>query len=71
MSYLAWLLLMALCGWIAGQIIGGKGRGNITDFPHRVIPTSPIVVALLGPHEAQALLRLPLILRFERDQVCV
>jgi uncharacterized membrane protein YeaQ/YmgE (transglycosylase-associated protein family) len=23
---------MALCGWIAGQIVGGKGRGNVTDF---------------------------------------
>ena len=32
MWYLAWLLLMALCGWIAGQIVGGKDRGNITDF---------------------------------------
>ena len=32
MSYLAWLLLMALCGWLAGQMVGGKGRGNVTDF---------------------------------------
>jgi len=23
---------MGLCGWIAGQIVGGKGRGNVTDF---------------------------------------
>jgi len=32
MSYLAWLLLMALCGWIAGRIVGRNGRGNVADF---------------------------------------
>jgi uncharacterized membrane protein YeaQ/YmgE (transglycosylase-associated protein family) len=29
MSYFAWLLLMALCGWIAGQVVGGRCRDGL------------------------------------------
>jgi uncharacterized membrane protein YeaQ/YmgE (transglycosylase-associated protein family) len=29
---LVWLLLMALCGWTAGEIVGGKGFGRAADI---------------------------------------
>jgi len=32
MAGLAWLLLMAVCGWTAGRVIGGKGLGVVTDI---------------------------------------
>lgn len=32
MSYLLWLLVMASCGWIAGEIVGGKGLGGVADI---------------------------------------
>jgi uncharacterized membrane protein YeaQ/YmgE (transglycosylase-associated protein family) len=32
MSYLIWLLVMGLCGWITGKIVGGKGLGVIADI---------------------------------------
>jgi uncharacterized membrane protein YeaQ/YmgE (transglycosylase-associated protein family) len=31
MSKLIWLLLMALCGWVAGKGVGGKALGTVAD----------------------------------------
>jgi uncharacterized membrane protein YeaQ/YmgE (transglycosylase-associated protein family) len=32
MLHFIWPLLMALCGWTAGEIVGGKGFGRVADM---------------------------------------
>jgi uncharacterized membrane protein YeaQ/YmgE (transglycosylase-associated protein family) len=32
MLHFIWLLFMALCGWTAGEIVGGKGFGRVADM---------------------------------------
>jgi uncharacterized membrane protein YeaQ/YmgE (transglycosylase-associated protein family) len=32
MLHFIWLILMALCGWAAAEIVGGKGLGRVADM---------------------------------------
>jgi len=32
MSQFIWLALMAMCGWFAGRVVGGRGVGGVADL---------------------------------------